>query len=168
MLAGRSPRFAVGNALQAGGRRFDPGWLHSSILSNHAGLGVAASVLMLATEAGWKRYGSLPLDLHLHVSGKTVPQGDGDVRRYMSARVPRSLLGRWCDWLDVRSQKRRRGASRSPVLAAAEVNPVEGMTSPSYPSKRGTSGHRLRPWATSQSARAAGAGWASALRQSRA
>jgi hypothetical protein len=95
--------------------------------------------------------------------GETAP------RVATSAPARRALcLGGGAAGLTFRSQKRRRDASRSPFLAAAEVSPVEGMTSPSYPSKRGTSGHRLRPWATSQSARAAGAGWASALRQSRA
>jgi hypothetical protein len=96
--------------LQAGGHRFDPGWLHSRNPCVRAGFDTTGHASALAANGGWKRFGSLRA-----LTGRLLCAPVAS--RYRSASSPSTVAGRWCAWPDrLRSkQKRRRGTSRSPT-----------------------------------------------------
>jgi hypothetical protein len=110
---------------------------------------------MLAREAGWKRFGSLPA--HTCEFCSLRPSSEAP-ERVGSAPW-------WRHWLDPRRVRKSGGEAQAEALclAAAEVGPLGRTTSPSYPPRRRTRGPLTRPGA-SEPKRAGGVRrWASAL-----
>ncbi len=85
--AGRAP------ALQAGGHRFDPGWLHSQNPCKQAGFGTSGRAPALAAGVGWKRFGSLPLRAHRSASFRTPRVSSGSHVAHWQRW--------WCRWPDL-------------------------------------------------------------------
>ena len=144
--------------MQAGGRRFDPGWLHPQNPCVQAGFDTAAHAPALAASAGWKRFGSLPLRAH-----RSLSLGMPCVSPAGSSSTARRWQRWWCRWLDL-AKRRSGGEARAEALrlTAAEVDPSR-MTSPSYPPRRVTRGPSTRPWASEPKRVCSVRGWVSAL-----
>jgi hypothetical protein len=147
--AGRAP------ALQAGGHRFDPGWLHSQNPCNQAGFDRTCDALALVASAGWKRFGSLPLRAHRSVSLRTprvLPAGSGAKRRG------------WCRWFDL--SPNAEAAARhepKPYVSPPPKSVLARMTSPSYPPRRAKRGPSTRPRASEPKRAGSVRRWVSAL-----
>jgi hypothetical protein len=147
--AGRAP------ALQAGGHRFDPGWLHPQNPCVHAGFDTAGSAPELAASGGWKRFGSRPSRTHRSISLRTPrvsPAGSGAEHR------------RWCRWIDL--SPNAEAATRhepKPYISPPPKSVRARMTSPSYPPRRAKRGPSTRPRASEPKRTGSVRRWVSAL-----
>ncbi len=79
--------------MQAGGRRFDPAWLHSRNPCVHAGFSAAGHTQALVARRGWKRFGSLlPRTCQLNPRRTCCTTQEGAARE-------------WCRWPDLAERK---------------------------------------------------------------
>jgi hypothetical protein len=130
--------------LQAGGRRFDPGWLHSQNPCNQAGFDAAGHAATLAASAGWKRFGSLPLRVH-----RSFSLGTPCVSPAGSNSAARQWQRWWCRWLDLSPNAEAAARHKpKPYVSPPPKSIPSRMTSPSYPPRRATRGSLARPRAS--------------------
>ncbi len=141
--------------MQAGGHRFDPGWLHTQDACVQAGFDTAGYAPTLAPSAGWKRCGSASLRAHRFVSlrmSRASPPGGGAERRL------------WCRWLDL--SPNAEAAVRhepKPYVSPPPKSVLARMTLPSYPPRRAKRGPSTRPRASEPKRAGSVRRWVSAL-----
>jgi hypothetical protein len=78
--------------LQAGGHRFDPGWLHSQDACKHAGFADGVFVRTPTAGVRWKRFGSLSRD-EARRSGRVSPLDRAATDNLVESPTPRLQRG---------------------------------------------------------------------------
>jgi hypothetical protein len=141
--------------LQAGGHRFDPGWLHPQNRRFHAGFCTVGQPAPLAASVGWKRFGSASIVGYRRLGSDAL----GETPTSCQSGRPR-----WCRWRDA-----------SPNEKAAARHEPKPYASPPPKSLRGTDdfaivfadtaklGQATRPRASEPKRAGSVRGWVSAL-----